>query len=1131
MTDFRGVEGLKVTDIQYKHAMELHGNTKAEELMNEDDIKLMLEYMKGFEPDRFDVDFELPEDVLIAKFDELDTSENTVADAYDKFAAWLSGLTETPTKPDPGEPEPGDEDIVRPYIPNPDLSDDQKNRMNDFDKMRAEDVHSKLDKDGDYELLLEYVRQREGTSFLVPSDYNEDGTVNEKGKQKEAEMIAKLGELDKADNTIGTVLKDFLGAYNVEEPKGEGVNGLTDGASGVMSTLKKGEAKEVTIGGNKYLITNNGADGNKITYEVKTNDKGTKYIEINANDFRIQDISGKLQDDLIQIVGNNNELDLGLGNDIAHLVGDNNRALMGDGNDKVYIQGEGNFSDMWRGDDQMFNISSNNTTGLGFTGDDNFYSKGDNVLVNGESNTPVGDGLYKDGVTTDHDIENNLNKPGWFPGPDDPVDPPVDPNEKFEKDDDGIIEFNGVKYEVYKKFGKDATDKIVYYKAEDGRTVFESNGWNITVIGAMNDTGDKNYANVVIEGNDNSYFGSNDDDTIEIKGDKNYVHGDTSDTMGSNDKVHITSGAGNYVYGEAGVDEVVTDVEGNFFNKAILDVEKANGKDQDTTVPPTSKWKPVQDPNESQTNQMNSVLEAFGLPKDSVIKGIKQNDNLLGMTIDGKAYVVDTNADGKITNITAKEGSKTTGKVEYNYNNGQLAETKTTDYNSNTVTSVYANGSKQVNVYEDVTVKNPVLISNTLYHENGNQMYSLVVDKKNNKETSTWPDGVKVETTYDDISSTNAKPVKKDEYNAQGQLISSTTYDQKANTATKTNADGTKTVSKYSNVNSENSIQTKEYYDAKGTLLYTETYKGGKVDTSIKEGNLMSVNDFFAKADFNKDNEIKASEILELYNKTTDPELKAVLSVFTDGSGINLAFKIAATNTGSKDYANGNDGITLNTNDINRIAQNGMITSDKLKQLQKEASYASVVGGETGNAWLLNDENIQLTPQNPGYALTDNGKFHMYTMGLLNAAGGNSINKDDLAKFGITSTEDFQNKTLFNQLRQASDLVEVLDTMDGNAATISKGEKWPFNVNFNNENGSITAQNMLDMYNSCVSGDSKNQAWAENMKKMLVSSGIIIVEDNVPKIKPGFSNVTKVNARDLFKLALQVVEYPKEVTA
>ena len=97
--------------------------------------------MKGFEPDRFDVDFELPEEVLIAKFDELDTKENTIADAYDKFAAWLSGLKETP------KIEPDDEDYVRPYIPNPDIPTD---KFADFDKMRANDEKGVLAEDNDY---------------------------------------------------------------------------------------------------------------------------------------------------------------------------------------------------------------------------------------------------------------------------------------------------------------------------------------------------------------------------------------------------------------------------------------------------------------------------------------------------------------------------------------------------------------------------------------------------------------------------------------------------------------------------------------------------------------------------------------------------------------------------------------------------------------------------------------------------------------------------------------------------------------------------------------------------------------------------------------------------------------------
>jgi len=1112
MTNINGIQKMVVGSKEYELIQKMMGERNGSKV---DDEQTLFNTMQYYEmtncSDNWSTDAqELSVEELIKLWQDFDKEETSFAQDFDTFDAFLS----TYKKDDPKPPE--DEDIVRPYIPDPDLTDDEKNRLNDFDYMRANDIHAKLDQEGDYELLLEYARQREGTSFLVPSDYNADGTVNDKGKAKEAEMIAKLAELDTADNTLGTVLKDFLEAYEVEEPTGEATNGTLPDAKGVLTGINSGESQELQIGDNLYLVTNNGVGTNQLKYEVKTNEKGDKYIEMKGDNWRVQDISGELQDDLIQMIGNNNELDLGLGNDIAHIMGDGNRALMGDGNDKVYIEGDDNFTDMWRGDDQMFNINSDNTTGIGFTGDDEFYSKGDNVLVNGESNKPTGDGLYKDGETTDYDIENQLNRPGWFPGPDDPPTPPDEP-EKFEKDDDGIIEFNGVRYEVYKKFGADATDKITYYKAEDGRTVFESNGWNITVIGAMNDTGDKNYANVVIEGNRNSYFGSNDEDSIEIKGDKNYIHGDTSDVNGSNDKVTITSGSGNYVYGEEGVDEVNTNVEGNFFNKAILDVENVNGEAQDLTPPSKpSAWQPVNNPNDNQIAQMELTKEAFDLPATSTVKGVKQNGDLLGMTIDGKAYISETNDDGTVKSITQKSSSETLAKVEYEYKNGEVAKTTMTDFKENKKTVTNPDGSKTETVYDDVKAKLPKVLSTVSYDAEGNVISQSATDTGNNTVTQTEQDGGKVDTVYDDVTSNDRKPVSETKTDADGNVVYTKDFDYENNTTTQNNADGTKDVSKYSNLNrGVGSIQSTEHYDAEGNLTSKDTYKNGKLDMTFKEGNIMSLDDFYKALDLNNNKEVTAEEVIEVFNKTTNPELKAVLSNFTDGETVTLAFKLAATTTGQASYNNGNKGITQGTADINMIAENGQITSGKLAKLQNDAAYAALVGNEVNNSWWVNGNNNdgQMTPKHPAYAITDNeGKdYHNYTLSLMNEAGGNSVNRADLAALGLTTTEDLQNADNFNKIREGSDLVETLDSLDNHAPA--------------NRTGTITAQNMLDMYNSCKSGENKNEPWAANMMKLCVSSGYITADDGIARIADNFTNISRVKASDLFKVALEVVGY------
>lgn len=1023
---------------------------------------------------------------LIEIWKELDAEDTTFAEDFDKFDAFM-----TTYKKD----EPVEEDIIRPYIPQP-LTPEQEQRMHEFDEMRANDVHAKLDKEGDYELLLEYARQREGTSFLYPSDYNADGTVNDKGKAKEADMIAKLAELDKADNDLGDVLEDFLKAYNVEEPTGAAENGeLPDGLKDVL-TSKAGDAQELLIGDNKYLVTNKGADGNTLAYEVKTNKQGEKYIEMNGSDWRIQDISGKLQDDKIQINGENVELDLGLGDDIAYLVGNDNRALMGDGDDKVYIEGDNAFTDLWRGDDQLFNINSDNTLGVGFTGDDELYIKGDNVVVSGENNTAVGDGIYKDGAITDHEIENTLEKPDWFPGPDEP--------NGGETEEDTDIEFDGIKYRVYKKTGSSAepTQKLVYYKAEDGRTVFESNGWNITVVSEDNTTGDGKYTDVVIKGDRNSFFGSNSEDAIEIQGTDNNIHGDTSHTNGGDDDITITTGTGNYIYGETGSDEVTTKVEGNFFNEAILDVEKANGEIQDLTPPEKpSAWQPVTEPNDSQKAQMEATIKAFDLPAETTFKKVQQNGSTMGMSYNSQAYLSKTNADGTLASITKKDDGKTLAKIEYTYdNNGNVASTKMIDYVKNTITTTDAEGNKTVKEYDDVTVKNPIENSTTTTKPDGTVAENVKVDKENNTITTTNEDGSVQVDKYDDVTSNTKKPISSELKDVDGNVVSTTTYDFDKDVAETVNADGTKSIAQYDDLSVPTTLQTIETFDKDGNSVKLDTYKNGKLDMSMPKGEIMKAEEFFNEINLNGDTVLTADEIKKLYNNTDKPLVKGILSNFTDGFEMTFAYELAATGSGRKAYAKDK---TLTLNDIKKMIsdEKGNITSAKLDKLQTDAAYASLVGYELNNTWYYGKKNNDgtMSAENPAYALTnENGKkYDDMTMVLLNAAGGSSVNRQDLAEFGITTKEDYENKELFNDLREGADIM---------AAVGFKTNGWKF--------ASLTAQQVLDAY---------NKATDDKVKQACLKTGLITVgTDGLARVAQGKSSTSKFegDVRELYKSVL-----------
>lgn len=805
MTNINGIQKMIVGSKDYELIQQMMGNKEGSKVNDEETLFKTMQYYEMTNcSDAWSADAQsLSVEELIGLWQDFDKEETSFAQDFDEFDAFLTTYKkEDPTPPPP--PPPG-EDPVRPYVPNPNLTDEQKNRMNEFDTMRANDIHSKLCQDGDYELLLEYVRQREGSTLLGQSYYDSTGALTEAGKAKEAEMVKKLAELDTSENTLGTVMEEFLNFYGIKEPGPLAANGLVE-ASAVINDMLAGATKEIAIGGNKYAITNNGKNGNELSYEVKTNEKGEKYIAMTGNDWRIQDISGINQTDYIQVVGSRNEVDMAMGDDIAHLIGEENRALMGTGNDKVYIEGDGNFTDLWRGDDKLFNINGNNTMGLGFTGNDNFYVAGENVIVNGESNTGIGDGLYEDGIVAGFGIENQpLTPPDWF------KDATTEVPEIFEITEDGVFEFNGIKYEVYKKFGTPASDKITYYKDENDRTIFESDGWNITVIEAMNTTGDRNYANVVITGNGNSYFGSNGEDIVEVRGDKNNIHGDASDIMGGDDKIFITSGTSNIVYGEAGNDEVNTSTSGNIFNNAIKDVEILNKSSLEEVVEEYSYWDKVETPTTSHVSKMNLIAETFGLPEDTAFTDLKERDKTLSMNLGKDNYVADVyNDTGKVKSITQKKDGNVSEVAEFVYSGESMTATIRTNYSNNTTS------------LENVQ-------------------------------------GYKITTTYDDVSSDNKKPQETVKTDDNGNVMFKRSYDYNDNRVWTTYADGSYSIAKYTNLNSDGSMLEKvDYYKPDGTLDKTEEFEPTSSDNVI---------------DDTVDAATK-QELIDLYNSTNDPKLK-----------------------------------------------------------------------------------------------------------------------------------------------------------------------------------------------------------------------------------------------------------------
>ena len=67
----------------------------------------------------------------------------------------------------------------------------------------------------------------------------------------------------------------------------------------------------------------------------------------------------------------------------------------------------------------------------------------------------------------------------------------------------------------------------------------------------------------------------------------------------------------------------------------------------------------------------------------------------------------------------------------------------------------------------------------------------------------------------------------------------------------------------------------------------------------------------------------------------------------------------------------------------------------------------------------------------------------------------------------------------------------------------------------------VTAQGILDTYNATEDA---------NLKKLCLESGAIEVgTDGVARVKDGMTNTSQVDSKALFKKALAVLNYPKEV--
>ncbi len=163
------------------------------------------------------------------------------------------------------------------------------------------------------------------------------------------------------------------------------------------------------------------------------------------------------------------------------------------------------------------------------------------------------------------------------------------------------------------------------------------------------------------------------------------------------------------------------------------------------------------------------------------------------------------------------------------------------------------------------------------------------------------------------------------------------------------NEDGTFTLT--------NANGTTEVYDVNGIFIFggPEPPMPPIPPLPIIEGSKIRTEDFFSIIDSNNDENITADEINNLYNKTTDKELKNLLSYLTDGKNVTEAFKLACSGYMADSYENGNTGITLHTDDTDLLAKNGIISIDSLELLSAVADHRhekSIDVGETIDALI-----------------------------------------------------------------------------------------------------------------------------------------------------------------------------------
>ena len=451
-----------------------------------------------------------------------------------------------------------------------------------------------------------------------------------------------------------------------------------------------------------YSIIDTGDGNDTLNITSRSGTSGTDYPEYytkeGADTVTISSGVGNIDvwtgdgDDTITINGTNNKIYSEAGADTIVMNGVNNTISSGNHNDTVTLNASNVdiITDLGAGSDTI-NINANNTGSImGGDGNDNFViaSGVTGVFVDGNAgtNTIIGDGssIYR------YNVENYPNLL------------PAKGAIAIAGSSENTIEILG---QVYTIKNRQTTSSILKfnYNETTGLMTFEGTYLNITsAAGQVN--------NVIVKGNNMYFYGSDENDTIEITGANSMARGQGGNDIikssgnyaysygGAGDDIITVSGVSPYAYGEAGNDTITANgdtarIYGNENNDTItLNGEscQAWGGAGDDTIESNGGKSSVYGEDDNDTINLNGAQNhGEGGAGDDTITASSGNAQVLGgegndtITLDWilgntSSYVKGEGGDDIITvnssnNVTAIEGGDGDDKIIMNGENNSAS--------------------------------------------------------------------------------------------------------------------------------------------------------------------------------------------------------------------------------------------------------------------------------------------------------------------------------------------------------------------------------------------------------------------------------------------------------------------------